>query len=55
MARPPLLPSLPPRVSFSYAVRRLKSSPHQPGVVGSVSYDMSLRLWDVKVRRTLLL
>jgi peroxin-7 len=28
-----------------YAVRRLKTSPHQEGVLGSVSYDMSCRVW----------
>ncbi len=40
-------PSLP--LSFlhghGFAVRRLKASPHQGGLIGSVSYDMSFRLW----------
>lgn len=40
-------PSLP--LSFlhghGFAVRRLKASPHQGELIGSVSYDMSFRLW----------
>ena len=30
-----------------YAIRRLKCSPHTPSIIGSVSYDMTLRLWDI--------
>lgn len=33
-----------------YAVRRLKSSPFRGGALGSVSYDMSCRTWNTKVR-----
>ncbi|KAJ3391007.1 peroxisomal targeting signal 2 receptor [Entophlyctis sp. JEL0112] len=29
-----------------YAVRRVKCSPHSGTVVGSTSYDMTMRLWD---------
>jgi hypothetical protein len=33
-----------------FAVRRLKTSPYRPACLGSVSYDMSFRMWDSKVR-----
>ncbi|CAN0140175.1 unnamed protein product [Laminaria digitata] len=29
-----------------YAVRRLRYSPHKPGVFATASYDMSVILWD---------
>jgi peroxin-7 len=32
-----------------YAVRRLKCSPHDGNLVGSVSYDMTMRLWDLSL------
>eukprot|EP00614_Pseudopedinella_elastica_P019904 CAMPEP_0172648774 /NCGR_PEP_ID=MMETSP1068-20121228/241448_1 /TAXON_ID=35684 /ORGANISM="Pseudopedinella elastica, Strain CCMP716" /LENGTH=311 /DNA_ID=CAMNT_0013463107 /DNA_START=66 /DNA_END=1001 /DNA_ORIENTATION=+ len=35
-------------VGHGYAVKRLKSHPHVPGVVGSVSYDMTACLWDAR-------
>ena len=45
-------PSVPLTVmhGHDYAVRRLKSSPYRTGILGSVSYDMSFRVWDTKVR-----
>jgi peroxin-7 len=32
----------------SYGVRRLKCSPHDPNVIGTVSYDMSVGIWNTK-------
>ncbi|KAJ3120144.1 peroxisomal targeting signal 2 receptor, partial [Physocladia obscura] len=29
-----------------YAIRRLKCSPHVKSVIGTVSYDMTMRVWD---------
>lgn len=39
----------PFKVMFGHqlAVRRVKSHPHQANLVGSCSYDMSVKLWDV--------
>jgi peroxin-7 len=34
-----------------FAVRRLKCSPHNGNIIGSVSYDMSLRLFDLQSRQ----
>jgi len=34
-----------------FAVRRVRWSPHKPDVLASASYDMSLRVWDVKKDR----
>jgi len=31
----------------SYAVRRLKYSPHSENIIASCSYDMSVMLWDL--------
>ncbi|KAI8929443.1 WD40-repeat-containing domain protein [Entophlyctis helioformis] len=33
--------------NHEYAVRRVKSSPHQANLIGSVSYDMTARFWDL--------
>ena len=33
----------------TYAVRRIKFSPHNASLLGSVSYDMSCRLWDTGI------
>jgi peroxin-7 len=30
-----------------YAIRRLKCSPHDGNLVGSVSYDMTMQIWDM--------
>lgn len=32
----------------NYAVRRIKCSPHDPDVIASVSYDMSVGIWNTK-------
>jgi len=32
-----------------YAVRKLKCSPHDGKLVGSVSYDMTFRLWNLQL------
>ncbi|KAG2784652.1 hypothetical protein JG687_00002931 [Phytophthora cactorum] len=32
----------------SYAVKRIKCSPHDPDVIASVSYDMSVGVWNTK-------
>ncbi|KAJ1550531.1 peroxisomal targeting signal 2 receptor [Nowakowskiella sp. JEL0078] len=34
-------------LGHEYAVRRLKCSPHDANVVASVSYDMSVKVWDL--------
>jgi peroxin-7 len=34
-----------------FAVRRVKCSPHDGNIVASVSYDMTVRLWDLQARR----
>ncbi|CAD7923233.1 unnamed protein product [Amoebophrya sp. A120] len=31
------------------AVRRIKTHPHKPQLVGSVSYDMSVKMWDLSI------
>lgn len=36
-----------------YAVRRAKFSPHSGNVVGSVSYDMSMRIWTIEPGKTM--
>ncbi|KAJ2991653.1 peroxisomal targeting signal 2 receptor [Globomyces sp. JEL0801] len=33
--------------AHDYAVRRLKCSPHDASIVASVSYDMTMRLWNL--------
>ncbi|KAL2913915.1 peroxisomal targeting signal 2 receptor [Polyrhizophydium stewartii] len=33
--------------NHEYAVRRVKCSPHVAGLIGSVSYDMTARFWDM--------
>lgn len=32
----------------TYAVRRVRCSPHQQGVIASCSYDMTMRMWDME-------
>ncbi|CAN0404694.1 unnamed protein product [Ectocarpus sp. 8 AP-2014] len=32
-----------------YAVKRLRFSPHQSGVLATASYDTSVILWDTKI------
>ena len=38
----------------TYAIRRLKFSPHQPDLLGSVSYDMTCCLWNTQVEDAML-
>lgn len=46
--RSPHIPILELR-GHDYAVRRLKCCPHEGHLVASVSYDMTMRLWDLAV------
>lgn len=36
-------------VGHQFAVRRVKCSPHHPGIIASASYDMTVRLWDINL------
>ena len=38
----------------TYAVRRVRCSPHAQGLIASCSYDMTMRMWDMESPNSLL-
>jgi peroxin-7 len=42
-------------VGHQYAVRRIKCSPHNGNIIGSTSYDMTMRVWDISQHQTIFL
>lgn len=38
----------------TYAVRRVRYSPHHPNIIASASYDMSVCVWDTSIENSLL-
>lgn len=41
------------QMAHDYAIRRVRFSPHVPSLLGSVSYDMMTKLWDIQSRTPL--
>ncbi|CAJ0760727.1 20337_t:CDS:2, partial [Entrophospora sp. SA101] len=41
-------------MGHEYAVRRVKCSPHDGNIIGSVSYDMTMKLWNTSLSNPLI-